>query len=116
MRSVFAFNEKAEGSNADAVGGGSVQMGDAEDDDYDNGPEPTTRRCAGGEKERDDFDFDDDLGGPAKQASCWTAPRSVSGRPVNINLTINHSDPELLLEEPTLDYRAIVAETCRTRR
>ena len=63
---VFAFNEKAEDGNADAVGGGSVQMGDAEDDDYDNEPEPTTRRRAGGEKERDDFDFDDDLGVPGE--------------------------------------------------
>ncbi len=60
---VFNY-DKPDSSNADATGGGSVQMGDAEDDDYDNEPEPNTRRRAGGEKARDDFDFDDDLGAP----------------------------------------------------
>jgi hypothetical protein len=55
---VFAFNEKAEGSNADAVGGGSVQMGDAEDDEENEEREAETRRRLGGEKRRSD---DDDL-------------------------------------------------------
>jgi hypothetical protein len=58
MPPVFAFNEKAQGSNADAVGGGSVQMGDAEDDDENEEREAENRRRLGGEKRRSE---DDDL-------------------------------------------------------
>jgi hypothetical protein len=59
MPPVFAFNEKAAGSNFDVVGGGSVQMGDAEDDDDENEErESENRRRLGGEKRRSE---DDDL-------------------------------------------------------